>query len=104
MTLTRNEADLRAHMADFEQRRGFTYSVLSVPGHEVIGCVYIYPSAAEGVDAAVRSWVRSTRADLDLPLYEAVCRWLKVDWPFATHDYAARPKVGPVDISRSSAS
>jgi hypothetical protein len=99
MTLARNEADLRGHVADFAGRQGFTYSVLSVPGDEVIGCVYIYPSAAAGIDAAVRSWVRSTRAELDAPLYEAVARWLHEDWPFATVDYAPRPRVRSMDAT-----
>ncbi len=97
MTLAHNEADLREHMADFARREGFTYSVLSVPGEEVIGCVYIYPTSAEGNDAEVRSWVRSSRAELDAPLYETVTRWLQEEWPFATLDYAPRSRVRCTD-------
>jgi RimJ/RimL family protein N-acetyltransferase len=97
MTLARNEADLRGHVADFEQRQGFTFSVLSQPGDEVIGCVYLYPSSDDDHDAEVRSWVRSTRADLDTPLYEAVSRWLEEEWPFTAIDYAPRPPVRATD-------
>jgi hypothetical protein len=90
MTLERNARDLQEHEDDFAHRRGFTYSVLSEPGDEVIGCVYIYPSAKSAVDAAVRSWVRATRAGLDAPLYATVYEWLQAEWPFDTFDYAPR--------------
>ena len=39
MTLEENLADLEGHARDFEERTGFTYSILD--GDEVIGCVYI---------------------------------------------------------------
>jgi hypothetical protein len=90
MTLERNARDLREHEDDFAGRRGFTYSVLSEAGDEVIGCVYIYPSAHAEVDAEVRSWVRASRAALDAPLYATVCAWLRAEWPFTTFDYAPR--------------
>jgi RimJ/RimL family protein N-acetyltransferase len=90
MTLERNAEDLAAHEDDFANRRGFTYSVISDVDEEVIGCVYIYPSAQADVEADVRSWVRATRADLDAPLYRAVLEWLRLDWPFATFNYAPR--------------
>ena len=47
MTLDENRADLERHAADFESRKGFTYTVLS-PGGDVIGCVYIYPVSNRG--------------------------------------------------------
>jgi len=90
MTVERNLADLQRHAEDFARRRGFTYSVLSDPGGEVVGCVYIYPSPLPGVDAAVRSWVRAGRAELDTPLYRTVTAWLESAWPFASYDYAPR--------------
>jgi len=90
MTLERNARDLSEHEDDFAHRRGFTYSVLSDPGDEVIGCVYIYPSLSDEVEADVRSWVRATRAALDAPLYATVLEWLQAEWPFATFEYAPR--------------
>jgi hypothetical protein len=95
MTLARNMADLRTHVEDFARRLGFTYSVLTDPGGEVIGCVYIYPSGWEGADADVRSWVRASRAELDGPLWRTVSRWVASEWPFASFDYAARPDEPP---------
>lgn len=94
MTLERNARDLQEHEDDFAQRRGFTYTVLTEPGDEVIGCVYVYPSAHGDVEAEVRSWVRASRASLDAPLYATVYEWLRAEWPFRTFDYAPRRVIG----------
>ena len=87
MTPADNLADLRRHAEDFAARSGFTYTVLA-DSDEIVGCVYIYPLGQEGAD--VRSWVRADRADLDVPLYEAVSGWLRAAWPFCTVSYAPR--------------
>jgi hypothetical protein len=89
MTLDENRADLERHASDFADRTGFTYTVLS-PDGDVIGCVYIYPSKKETVEAHVSSWVRASSADLDTPLWRAVGVWLDSDWPFENIDYAPR--------------
>lgn len=85
-----NHADLELHARHFAERAGFTYAVLDPPG-EVVGCVYVYPTD-DGAEraASVRSWVRSSRAALDVPLWEAVSAWLAADWPFVRVDYAPR--------------
>ena len=44
---------------------------------------------AAGV-AAVSSWVRADRAELDEPLHRAVTEWLERDWPFPRFEYAPR--------------
>ena len=44
MSLEDNLADLTRHAADFEARRGFTFTVLDPGSREVIGCVYLYPA------------------------------------------------------------
>jgi len=41
MTLQENQSDLQRHQTDFEQRRGFTYTVETPEGHSCLGCVYI---------------------------------------------------------------
>lgn len=91
MTLERNARDLAGHVADWDARAGFTYSVLGVEDRSVIGCVYIYPPRDETSDAWVRSWVRASHAALDADLYRAVDGWLRDAWPFASAEYAARP-------------
>ena len=88
MSLEENLADLVHHANDFADRTGFTYSVLD--GDEVIGCVYIYPSSSLRHDASVRSWVRASRADLDVVLWDSMTTWLADEWPFSSVDYAPR--------------
>jgi hypothetical protein len=87
MTIEENRADLERHARDFADRTGFTYSVLDAEG-DVIGCVYVYPARDDDHDVHVRSWVRASRAELDLPLREAVGEWLSSDWPFERPLYA----------------
>jgi hypothetical protein len=88
MSLQQNLGDLEGHAQDFRERTGFTYSILD--GDEVIGCVYIYPAEAAGVDASVRSWVRASRADMDPAVWRQLSRWLATDWPFERVEYAPR--------------
>ncbi|MFG1612921.1 GNAT family N-acetyltransferase [Nonomuraea wenchangensis] len=90
MTLEANLADLERHADDFARRRGFTYTVLDPATGDVIGCVYIYPSRRTDHDAAVSSWVRADRAELDVPVYEAVTAWLSTHWPFGSITYHPR--------------
>jgi hypothetical protein len=85
-----NLRDLQGHAADFENRTGFTYTVLDPVTGDVIGCVYIYPDKSERCDARVLSWVRASRAELDLQLWRAVKDWLADDWPFERVTYADR--------------
>ena len=85
-----NLRDLQGHADDFENRRGFTYTVLDPATEDVIGCVYIYPARSEEHDARVQSWVTESRAELDAPLWQAVSDWLAEEWPFERVDYAER--------------
>ncbi|WP_231929520.1 hypothetical protein [Micromonospora inositola] len=90
MTLEANLDDLRQHAEDFDRRVGFTYTVLSVPEDDVIGCVYIYSSRHESGVTDVRSWVRADHASLDTELYRVVSDWLAREWPFERVAYAPR--------------
>ncbi|HUZ51034.1 MAG TPA: hypothetical protein VMU94_00685 [Streptosporangiaceae bacterium] len=75
MSLADNLRDLERHAQDFAERRGFTYTVLSIGAHDVIGGVYIYPPRDESPGSAgerkalVRSWVRADHAALDPVLH-----------------------------------
>ena len=82
MSLDQNLADLRRHAADFDARTGFTFTVLEPVTGDVIGCVYLYPSKSPDADATVRSWVRESHAELDVPLADAVAAWLAAEWPW----------------------
>jgi len=97
MSLADNLRDLQRHARDFAERRGFTYTVLSIGTGDVIGCVYIYPPASQGsgdgerrLRASVKSWVRADHAALDPAVHDAVVAWLERDWPFDSIEYAPR--------------
>jgi hypothetical protein len=88
MTLQENLSDLVKHARDFENREGFTYSILE--GDDVIGCLYIYPSGSPIHDARVRSWVRESRAEMDVTIWREVTKWLSGEWPFENPSYDVR--------------
>ena len=90
MTLDDNLTDLRRHADDFARGAGFTFTVLDPGDDDVIGCVYLYPSASAESDVTVQSWVRADRADLDGPLAHAVAGWLATDWPWQRVDRCGR--------------
>lgn len=90
MSLEQNLADLSRHADDFTRSVGFTFTVLDPDDGDVIGCVYLYPSRSEEWDVTVRSWVRADRADLDVPLADAVAGWLATDWPWERVDRCGR--------------
>ena len=90
MTPDENRADLQRHADDCHARKGFTYTVLDPARRDVIGCVYIYPLPDSDDDARALSWVRASRAELDVPLWRAVSDWLASDWPFGSVEYASR--------------
>jgi hypothetical protein len=86
-----NLRDLQRHADDFENRTGFTFTVLDPATGDVVGCLYIYPDKTEPRVARVSSWVRASRAELDVELWRAVRDWLAQDWPFERTAYAERP-------------
>ncbi len=88
MTLEENMTDMEMHAREFREREAFTYSILD--GDEVIGCLYIYPDEQEGSDAYVSSWVRTSRAEMDIVVWRAVSEWLTAEWPFGSFRYAER--------------
>lgn len=90
MSLEANEADLTRHAADFAARTGFTFTVLDPDDNDVIGCVYLYPTASPDYDVTVQSWVTAANADLDEPLADAVALWLAADWPWDRVDRCGR--------------
>lgn len=90
MTLEENLRDLRRHADDFTRNAGFTFTVLDPDDADVIGCVYLYPSRSEEWDVTVHTWVRADRPDLDVPLADAVARWLATHWPWERVDRRGR--------------
>lgn len=96
MPLEQNLQDLVAHRKHFEDRVGFTYTVLDATDESsVLGCVYIYEDRVGDHDVDVRSWVVASRPELDEEVWAAVSKWLDEAWPFPSVIYAARPSSPP---------
>ncbi len=94
LTIEQDLADLFRHQKDFEERKGFTYTVMAPDESQCIGCVYIYPSEAPEFDAVVFLWVRTSeyKKKLDPILFRTVKRWIKKEWPFKRVAYPGREK------------
>ncbi|MBV7337457.1 GNAT family N-acetyltransferase [Chloroflexi bacterium TSY] len=84
MTLQDNYNDLQRHESDFDQRVGFTYTVVTVNEQSCLGCVYIYPSPTKQHDARVYYWVRDSAKpqELDKKLGDFLHHWVADAWPF----------------------
>jgi hypothetical protein len=91
LTLEQNRNDLAKHERLFEQRKSFTFTVVSPDEDRVLGCVYIN-KGRRGPDAAVFMWVRQSSYDdgLDPVLESAVREWVKREWPFDWVVYPGR--------------
>lgn len=92
LTLEQNLIDLGWHQKEFQRRRSFAYTVVSLDESRVLGCVYIYPPSKSGFDAEVYLW---TRADelangLEHELEVQVRNWLASHWPFQRVAYPGR--------------
>lgn len=93
MSLEANLGDLIRHHQDFENRLGFTYSILD--GDDVMGCVYIYPATDDRHDARISSWVRASRAEMDTVVWKSLTGWIAAEWPFDDPEYAPRVETHP---------
>jgi RimJ/RimL family protein N-acetyltransferase len=95
-TIEENLSDLRRHQQEFEQRKAFAYTVVSLDETRVLGCVYINPPEdaimSANTDAVVVMWVRQSEFDkgLDPVLFETVKKWLEETWPFQYVAYPGR--------------
>jgi hypothetical protein len=92
LTLEQNLKELAWHEIEFQERRSFAYTVVSLDESRVLGCLYLYPTKKAGHDVEVSLWVRTSEAEtgLDRHLYETVRRWIAEAWPFANPAYPGR--------------
>ncbi len=84
LTLEQNLIDLGWHQKEFQMRRSFAYTIVSLSEQTVKGCVYIEPTRKRGYDAEVYLWARQSELanGLEERLYDAVQKWVTEEWPF----------------------
>jgi hypothetical protein len=92
LTLEENLIHLGWHQREFQTRRSFAYTVVSLDEARVLGCVYIDPTRKHGYDAEVYLWARETKlgTGLDATLCDAVKLWLEHEWPFESVAFPGR--------------
>ena len=91
-TIEENLADLQRHQQEFQERKAFAYTVVSLDEIRMLGCLYINPTDREDADARVQMWVRTSEYDkgLDPILFSTVKQWLDSAWPFSNVVYPGR--------------
>jgi hypothetical protein len=84
LTFEQDLIDLGWHQKEFQMRRSFAYTVVTPSESQVIGCVYINPTAKRGYDAVVSLWARQSElaSGLESRLYSEVREWIAREWPF----------------------
>lgn len=92
LTLEQNLIDLGWHQKEFQLRRSFAYTVVSLDESRVLGCVYIEPTKRRGHDAVVYLWARQSElgGGLEQRLLAAVKTWLHERWPFRSVAFPGR--------------
>ncbi|MEE4360972.1 MAG: hypothetical protein V2I63_05540 [Pseudomonadales bacterium] len=92
LSLEQDLIDLGWHQKEFQRRSSFAYTVETLSGDQVTGCVYIYPTRKRGFDAEVYLWARQSALEggLETRLQAAVKSWLASDWPFARVAFPGR--------------
>ena len=84
LTLEQDLIDLAWHQKEFQNKSSFAYSVLNVEESQVLGCVYIYPSKFQHLDAEIWFWARQSELanNLEQELRHFMLGWLAKSWPF----------------------
>jgi hypothetical protein len=92
LTLEQDLIDLGWHQKEFQTRRSFAYTMMSLDETQCLGCVYIIPSKNPEVDCEVYLWVRASEVPkgTDNVLFSTVKKWIAERWPFATVEYPFR--------------
>ncbi|NNF06561.1 MAG: GNAT family N-acetyltransferase [Candidatus Eisenbacteria bacterium] len=92
LTIEQNLIDLGWHQKEFQTRRSFAYTVVSLSEETVKGCVYIEPTRKTGYDAEAYLWARQSELanGLEDRLFDEVKKWLAKDWPFENVGFPGR--------------
>lgn len=92
LTFEQDLIDLGWHQKEFQMRSSFAYTVVSLDGSLVLGCLYIYPTKKAEFDAEIYMWVRQSEVanGLDAILFATVKKWIESEWPFKNPAYPIR--------------
>jgi len=92
LTLEDDLVDLAWHQKEFALRTSFAYTITTLDGARVLGCLYLFPSRRPDHDAEAYYWTRDS-ADGGIPedrLDADFRRWLAASWPFTRVAFPGR--------------
>ncbi len=91
LTFEQDLIDLGWHHKEFQMRRSFAYTVISLDEAVCLGCLYIEPTALRGYEAQVHCWTRTSHTEtLGARLYQELRNWVGSRWPFEAVAYPGR--------------
>lgn len=94
LTLEQNLTDLKWHEDQFDERKSFAYTVVSLDEKSCIGCVYFYPIEERNFEANIYFWVSKVAFDhgIEDVLFKKIRKWVKEEWPFDNVFFPHRDK------------
>lgn len=74
--------DLAWHQKEFELKNSFAYAVKNPDQSKILGCVYLYPSSSNNIDADVWFWARESelQSNLEEHIKVFLIDWLNSRW------------------------
>jgi len=92
MTIEENYRDLKIHQDEFDNREGFSYTVVNKEDTECIGCIYIWPWSYGFYDSLSFYWVtdKVKAQGFEKELGKFLDKWLKEFWGFEKILYPGR--------------
>jgi len=92
LTLDEDRRDLERHTGEMERGEAFVYTVMNRTQTEILGCIYIFTSRLDLMDAEISMWttLEAYENGLDAILFEEVQDWISTEWPFSEVVYPGR--------------
>ncbi|MFT7200894.1 MAG: hypothetical protein ACI9UD_002551 [Glaciecola sp.] len=92
LTLQQNLIDFSCHQKEFQIKRSFAYTVVTLDEKRVTGCIYIYSTDKGEFDLEITIWVRqdALKDVYDVVFFKTVAEWLANEWPLINPAYLGR--------------
>lgn len=92
LTLEEDRNDLARHEGEMERGEAFVYTVMNRSQTSILGCIYIFTSRLDQLDAEIAFWTTQEAYEegLDSILFEDIQSWIEQDWPFEEVVYPGR--------------
>jgi RimJ/RimL family protein N-acetyltransferase len=99
LTWEQDRQDLQRHEEEIEAHQSFNYALFDEHETELIGCIYIDPTAIADADAEISWWVRDeyVGSPLEAELETFVPRWIERDWPLRRPRFRSARASSPDD-------